>query len=183
MRFTHYDCIIELTVELLCSAVMIATGVGTVASQVNALVPPNRNIQIDDIKSIQQLGWAGNYISISLLQFFPEVNNSHRTAGHVCSSVSRAMYWRLALGIISNSQSSQWKRDLMEEVADYRCLQKEILPDITTVAADPLSHMLSPAHGDAEEGRHAPGWDKYFEVMHQIYVLLSMYRMRFLIVL
>lgn len=69
----------------------------------------------------------------------------------------RAMYWRICLGVISNSQSGQWKRDLFDQVIDYRALLHEILPDISAIDADPLSHML----GASNE----KGWDKYFEVI------------------
>ena len=32
---------------------------GTVARHVDALVPPDRNIQNEDLKDLQQRGWAG----------------------------------------------------------------------------------------------------------------------------
>lgn len=75
------------------------------------------------------------------------------------------MYWRLCLGVVSRCQSRQWKRDLIDQVSDYRALQKEILPDISAMAQDPLSHMLSAGAVDEEEARVVDGWDKYFEVM------------------
>ena len=74
------------------------------------------------------------------------------------------MYWRICLGVVSNSQSSQWKLDLFEQVSDYRALQGAILPDISAVEVDPLSHMLAPEAAPSAESQRGKGWDKYFEV-------------------
>lgn len=111
----------------------------TVAGQIDALVPPDRNIEYCDLKAIQQKGWSGQ-------RGTPE---------------SRAMYWRICLGVVSNRMSSRWKLDLIEQVSDYRALQKEILPDISAMDADPLSHILETSSDESPADR---GWDKYFQV-------------------
>ena len=136
----------------------------TIASQIDALIPPDRNIQIEDLKSVQQRGWMGIYVVLVFLldAYFGVMGRTLLIyVGQICTPHSRAMYWRIALGLVSNSQSSMWKVDLCHQISDYIALQKEMLPDISSISHDPLSHMLSDHQADEVQ---APGWDKYFEV-------------------
>lgn len=75
------------------------------------------------------------------------------------------------LGLLSHRSSSEWTRDLSEQVADYGALKREILPDIFSVAADPLSHMVAL---DESRGTHSDEWNKYFEVREIYSALISL---------
>ena len=77
--------------------------------------------------------------------------------GESLHSLSRAIWWRVSLGVLSTTDPSHWIEELSGQVHNYNLMKKEILPVLSDATADPLS---APGTISSPEGE----WGKYYKV-------------------
>jgi hypothetical protein len=72
--------------------------------------------------------------------------------------LSRAVWWRLSLNLLSKKGTNRWAADLTESIAKYYEMKKDLLPVLSATDVDPLmttGNIESPVDGE---------WAKYYKV-------------------
>lgn len=86
---------------------------------------------------------------------FPQRIQQGGWTGGVFKKSTRALCWRVLLGLLDNSSIQKWPEAFSTLEAEYEALKSRTMPNINTVEADPLS---SPS-------RHQPSdkWSHYYK--------------------
>ena len=71
--------------------------------------------------------------------------------GQMCSEASRAMCWRLLLGLISNEDKTRWPAQMKLQIVDYIEQKALLMPALDKVEQDPLSALLSEEENEKTE--------------------------------